>query len=219
VVPRRAETEIPMLGAATVVSLALSLFAGVPVAADPPPQGPITIENVTVNGSGCLPHAVATAISPDKQAFTVIYSQYIASLGPGTKPADAHNSCKLMLKLDVPAGINYTFAELNHRGYARLEPGVTAKQTTTYSFGGNDKVVTTHSQSGPWDDDWQFTGQAASLPFAPCGKDRKLHIDTDVALTAGSEPQTAVSRFDFDSTDVQTNHDMISTYKLIWKKC
>jgi hypothetical protein len=205
-----------MIPAAVIASVALSLFAGVPAAADPPPQGQITIEKLAVNGSGCRPATVATAISPDNQAFTVTYSEYVASIGPGIKAKEAHKDCKITLRLNVPAGITYAVARADYRGFGVLQPGVVGTQTAAYSFQGvNDPVVSSRSRTGPWDENWQFTDKPASPLFGPCGKDRKLRIDTDLTVTAGSKPITDVSVVGMDSTD----GDFASTYKLAWKRC
>jgi hypothetical protein len=198
-----------------VAGLALSLLAGVPAKADPPPTGRITIDKLKVNGSGCRPATVATAISPDNQAFTVTYSEYIASLGPDTKAKDTHKECQITLRLNVPDGITYGIATADYRGFALLKPKVVGTHSAAYSFnGGAAPVVTSRQRTGPWEEDWQVTDHPASPVFGPCGKERKLQIDTQLALTAPS-PQTETSVVGMDSTDA----DFASTYHLAWKKC
>jgi hypothetical protein len=207
-----------MLAVVAVASLALSLFAGAPAAADPPP-GQVTIEKVKVNGTGCQHSTVATAISPDNQAFTVTYSEYIASLGPGIKPNEAHKTCKIKLRFNGAAGLTYAVVRADYRGYGLLQPGVVGKYTAEYSFeGGAPAVVKSHARTGPFDDSWQFSDQLEPPRFGPCGKDRQLKIDTDVIVTAGAQPVTAVSAIGVDSADGEIKK-LTGTYGLIWKKC
>jgi hypothetical protein len=210
-----------MVAVVAVASLALSLFAGAPAADDPPPPpGQVTIEKVKVNGSGCHPATAATAISPDNQAFTVTYSEYIASLGPGVKPAQDHKDCKIKLRFNGAPGMTYAVVRADYRGYGLLQPGVVGKFTAEYSFEGPDPaVVMSHKRAGPFDDFWQFSDQLKPLKFGPCGKDRQLKIDTDLILTPGAQPITAVSSVGVDSADGEVNKRLRGTFGLVWKKC
>ncbi len=60
----------------------------------PPPPDRIVIDVVTVNGSGCPAGTAAIAVSPDNQAFTVTYSDYLAQVGVGSKPTDFRKNCQ-----------------------------------------------------------------------------------------------------------------------------
>ena len=70
-----------MISTLAAAALALSTIV-IPPVADPPPTGQITIDVVTVNGSGCRIGTAAVAVSPDNKAFTVTYSEYLAQVGP-----------------------------------------------------------------------------------------------------------------------------------------
>jgi hypothetical protein len=200
-------------------SLVLSLLSGTPApsaAADPPPPGQITIDKLKANGSGCRPQTIATAISPDKQAFTITYSEYLASVGPGIKSKEAHKDCGITIRLNVPAGYTYAIAHADYRGFAVLQPGVTGSHSAAYSFqaSGHTPTVTTWSRTGPWDNDLQLSDTPAAPLYGPCGKERKLDINTNLDLTA-SGTQTDVSVVGIDSAD----GEFTSTYKLAWKRC
>src|SRR5215207_717450 len=206
-----------MVGVLTVGSVLLSLLApwGV-AAAPPPPQGQVVVELVKVNGSGCRPGTAAAAIAPDRTAFTVTYSEYQAVVGPGTKPKDARKYCNLNVRLDIPAGYSYAIRQADYRGFGQLERGVRAVQAASYFFpGGSKKADVERSFTGPFDDNWLTTDQLEDrdLDWAPCGKSRKLSIDTELRVSAGTSSPTETSLIAMDSTDGTIE----SRYHFAWK--
>jgi Domain of unknown function (DUF4360) len=215
-----------MLSVMAIGSMALSLFASwaaapaaaVAPAAPPPPSGQVTVQKVMVNGSGCRPHTALVGMSADNTAFTVTYSEYLAQVGPGSKPKDATKDCKIRLKFDIPKNYTYAIPEVDYRGYALLEGGASALESATYYFHGNTPIAARkHPFRGPVDDDWQATDTTAegNLIWAPCGKAHKLNIETELSLNAGTSDPSATSLMSMDSTD-----STVSTiYRLTWKRC
>jgi Domain of unknown function (DUF4360) len=192
-----------------------SAIGPVAPAAAAPPTDRITIEKLKVNGSGCRHQTTAVAVSPDAEAFTVGYSTYIAQTGPDARPRDALRNCSITVRLNVPAGITYAVSHTDHRGFAHLEPGATGMLRAGYRFQGHGPRTGSEKQfSGPFSDDWQVTHSGPATPvFGPCGRDRKLDIDTELTVAA-SQP-AATSMIAMDSTD----NTVQSTYRLLWRNC
>src|SRR5690349_14800230 len=117
----------------------LSFLVAVPASAATPvvPPGAVTIDSVTANGSTCRPGTTTTAVSADKTAFTVTYSDYLAKAGGDSVPADAHGRCKLNVTIHVPQGYTYAVQEADYRGYAFLAAGVSAVEQARYQFQGD----------------------------------------------------------------------------------
>src|SRR4051812_37353370 len=63
-----------------------------------------SIESVEYHGTGCDGGSAATGVSPDQQAVTSTFSDFLASTGDGTSPDDASRNCLLMVKINVPQG-------------------------------------------------------------------------------------------------------------------
>jgi Domain of unknown function (DUF4360) len=84
----------------TAALLALSSTVAPAASAAPaaPPADSITISVATVNGSGCPLGTAAVALSPDSQAFTVTYSDYLAQAGGGNPASEARKNCQLALR-------------------------------------------------------------------------------------------------------------------------
>jgi hypothetical protein len=213
-----------MLTLVALGAVVLSLVA--PPAAQPapsaaqqaPPADRISIEVVKVNGSGCRKQTAIPAIAPDGTAFTVTYSEYLALVGPGAKPRDAQKDCKLTLTLSIPAGHSYAVTQADYRGFASLATGATGVQTASYKFqGGRPAESVARGFTGPLEESWQTTDLPdADLDWAPCGKARKLTIDSELRVAAGtSDPATDTSLLAMDSTDGAVE----ATYRLTWKRC
>lgn len=184
-----------------------------------PPPDHMTIEVVTVNGSGCPAGTAAVAVSPDNKAFTVTYSQFTAQVGVGALPTDFRKNCQLNLRLNVPQGFTYGIAQADYRGFAHLERGATGMERANYYFQGmSPTAYKSHSYSGPFSDDWQATDitELAAIVYHPCGEQRLFNINTELRVNAGSsDPATTTSFMSMDSTDGSVE----TTYHFAWKLC
>ena len=208
-----------MLTTMAATGLALSMItSGVSAPASPPPPGPITVNVVTVNGSGCPAGTTAVDVAKDNSAFTVTYSSYLAQVGPQSAPTDIRKNCQLALQIHAPQGFTYAIAEADYRGFADLASGATGMEQANYYFQGTAPTARVpHKFSGPFEDDWQTTDatDVASLVFAPCGVDRLLNINTELRVAAGSSSASSTSFMTMDSTDGSIH----TTYHFEWKQC
>jgi hypothetical protein len=198
------------------VFVAAPAAASARVPAVPRPTDRVVINVVKVNGSGCRSGSAAVAVSLDNTAFTVSYSGYLAQVGVGARKQDQLVNCSLRLKVGVPKGFTYTIDQTNYRGFAHLEPGATGREAAGYSFQGASATVhMNHAFTGPMDDDWQID-DAPLVAFEPCGKQRDLIIDTELAVDAGTSNQTTTtSMMAMDTADGTIK----TTYRLAWKTC
>ncbi|MBW4721286.1 DUF4360 domain-containing protein [Saccharothrix obliqua] len=210
-----------MLNFAAATALAASVIVFPPGGAPgtTPPTDHITIDVVTVNGSGCPTGTAAVAVSPDNKAFTVTYSEFTAKVGVGASPTDFRKNCQLNLRVNVPSGFTYGIAQADYRGFAHLEKGASGVERANYYFQGMSPTnYKTHTYNGPLSDDWQATDttELAAIVYHPCGERRNFNINTELRANAGtSNPATTTSFITMDSTD--GNFDTI--YHLAWKVC
>jgi len=210
-----------MFGAlVTVLAIALSgpahATSGAKLAAAPPPDR-LTVQVVTVNGSGCPAGTAAVAAASDNSAFTVTYSNYLAEAGAGSDPTDFRKNCQLNLLIHVPQGFSYAIAKADYRGFASLYNGATAMQRAHYYFmGQSPTAVSTHNFRGPFTDNWQVSDvtDVASLVWSPCGENRNLNVNTELRVRAGTVSHNT-SFITMDSTD----GSLRTIYHLSWKRC
>jgi hypothetical protein len=184
-----------------------------------PPPDYMTIDVVTVNGTGCPAGTAAVAVSPDRKAFTVTYSQFMAQVGVGALPTDLRKNCQLNLRINIPQGFTYGIAQADYRGFAHLERGATGLERANYYFQGmSPTAYRNHNYAGPLSDDWQATDttELAAIIYHPCGEQRLLNINTELRVNAGtSDPTKTTSFMSMDSTDGSVN----TTYRFSWKTC
>lgn len=182
------------------------------------PPGKVSVEVVNVNGSGCPAGTTAVAVAQDNTAFTVTYSQYTAQAGRGSIPTDFRKNCQISLNVHIPQGYTYAIARADYRGFAHLEQGATALQRANYYFAGMpENTAVNHRFSGPMNDNWQNSDNAAAetLVYAPCGADRLLNINTELRVKPSVADPSATSFISMDSTDGSVN----TLYHFAWKHC
>ncbi|WP_017558187.1 DUF4360 domain-containing protein [Nocardiopsis baichengensis] len=214
-----------LLSAAAAVSAAALALSAAPAAAsggpswwpeDPPPPGKVEIDLVNANGSGCAPGTAATSVAPDKTAFTVTYSEYLAQAGGGASPIDRRKNCQLAVLVSVPQGYTYAIARAEYRGYADLADGAEGTQKASYYFQGMPETeAVTHELPGPYQDNWQFNDRANVAIYAPCNAERNFNINTELRVDAGDSDPDELSFMAMDSTDAS----ITTTYVFSWKKC
>ncbi|WP_344593331.1 DUF4360 domain-containing protein [Actinomadura vinacea] len=205
----------------SAAALALTAMAAAPASATgPKAPGPdkITVEIVTVNGSGCPLGTAAVAVSEDNTAFTVTYSDYLARTGGNSDPTAFRKNCQINLIVHVPQGFTYAISSADYRGFAQLQPGATGTQRAGYYFQGMPQTVqTTHTVKGHYADNWQFTDSTdvSQLVYKPCGEHRNFNINTELRVNLGTSDPTKTSFMAMDSTD----GGIKTTYHFAWKTC
>lgn len=68
--------------------------------------------------------------------FTLIFDQYVASIGPGVPVTQNRKNCQLNINMQYPGGFQYSVLSTQYRGYVGLDPGVNALQSATFYFSG-----------------------------------------------------------------------------------
>ena len=196
--------------------LVLSAFVS-QARADAPPSGHITIDLVTVNGSGC-PRGTAVTVAPDNTSFFVSYSDYMAVAGAGSSPTEFRKNCQLNVLVHVPQGFSFAIAEADYTGFASLVAGATASQRANYFFTGDSQNhVIVHSFHGPMEDDWQTvdTAEVATLVYSPCGVSRNLNINTELRVSNPTTDPNATNWIAMDGTHANVQN----IFHLTWKQC
>lgn len=210
-----------MVNVFSVVGAALSLLAPFAVA-DPaycdPPAERLTVQIVTVSGSGCPQGTSAISMSPDNTRFIVTNSAYIALAGLGARPLDSRKNCFLTVMIAPPSGYTYAVSRVEYQGYAHLEAGATARERGDFFFQGTRAAgYVSHEFVGPMDDEffWDAPVDPSALTWLPCGEQRYLNLATELRVAVGtSDPTSTTSYITMDSTGW-----VFTGYHLVWSKC
>jgi hypothetical protein len=155
-----------------------------------PSPNDVWIESVNAFGIGCPgPGSTQVDIASSKQSFIIIFKDMLLT-NPGGAPIKTTN-CVASVKLHIPGGWQVSVATINTRGYAFLESGMKARNTTNYFFAGDPVGYAAHTElQGPYDGLYTFTDQVPfqSVVWSPCGTSSIFAIDTSMVLNAISNP-------------------------------
>ncbi len=187
------------------------------------PLDQVYIKNFTASGSGCRAGTFEKNLSPDKKAFTMTYSNFIAQISPWTAPSEARKNCSITLTLNIPAGFQYTVGTFNYRGAMDLDENVRANFNTVYFFEGVGETGNfTKVETGPLTKDFVYSDKvgitSAYVPstWSPCTTQRALIINPTISLVrlAGANPN-AESLITNDSTD----GEIVQEFGLAYRRC
>jgi hypothetical protein len=152
-------------------------------------------------------------------SFTLIFDNYVASIGPGIAITENRKNCQLDIDLEYPSGFQYSVFSTIYRGYVGLDANVTATQGAVYYFSGgitprssahyvSKKLYLETAQTstattfhGPLSKDYEVVDDISltSVVWSPCGEALPLNIDSSVLLTTDST--TATGQITDDSED------------------
>jgi hypothetical protein len=116
---------------------------------DAPDPGDVEIVGLTYGGTGCPSSTVSSIISDDRTVMTLIFDEYVASIGPDVDITENRKNCQLNINLRYPGGFQYSIFSADYRGYAYLEAGVNGTQKSTYYFSGQTDQVHLHLLNPP----------------------------------------------------------------------
>lgn len=183
---------------------------------DAPPPGQVKIRGVTYGGTGCPQGSMSSQISADRSTVTLIFDQYIASIGPGVAVTDNRKNCQLNVDIEYPGGFQYSILSADYRGYAAIDKGITGTLKSTYYFSGSQEQSSTeYSFVGPVNGDYLKHDEAdsTSVVWSPCGTTGMLNINSQVRLTGSSS--SAKGLLTTDSTDLK----FTQVVYVQWQKC
>ncbi|KAF3906290.1 hypothetical protein ABW20_dc0102996 [Dactylellina cionopaga] len=208
--------------ASVVATSLLALVAAAPTApptspllADGPDPKTVWIQNIITGGTGCPTGSVSQQISNDRSTFTLLFDQYVASVGPNVPATESRKNCQLNVHLRYPGGWQYSIFSATYRGYASLQKGQFGTQKSTYYFSGDSHQTSTQSDlKGPQSADYSYTDNIdqVSAVWSPCGAEGLLNINSQVRITGDV---TKPGLLTTDSVDGK----FTQIIGLSWRKC
>ncbi|GLZ28793.1 hypothetical protein Lesp02_09830 [Lentzea sp. NBRC 105346] len=197
--------------------LALLLLASsAPAYASSIPSERVTVDVVTVNGSGCKPGTASVYVSPDNTWFKVTYRDYYVVAGNEAPPTDFRKNCQIVLRVNTPQGFSYGISRADYKGFLYIPEKASALQRANYYFQGSPaNNIRDHRFSGPYGDYWHTTDETefAKIVYSPCGEQRNLNINTELRVTRGDEGSTSFMTMDSSRGEEET------LYHFSWKSC
>ncbi|MEZ4741498.1 MAG: DUF4360 domain-containing protein [Bdellovibrionota bacterium] len=184
--------------------------------ADPNP-GEVYINNIVYGGTGCPMGTVAGDISTDGKAFTLLFDEYAAEIGPGVPYQERRKHCQLTVNIHVPNGWSYTLFDVDFAGFVDLERDTKGTLKSVYYFEGqrsNDATFVV-SGNGPLTSDYHVKNSLDidNFVWSPCGVNRALNVKTSIDVQALRPGRSALATV--DSIDGEFTH----VYGIRWRRC
>jgi hypothetical protein len=180
------------------------------------PTGPWTLSLKGIHGPGCPAGSVATNVSPDQEAFTLIFSNMAVSVDAGAKARKASTRCDVDLGLTMPSGWQAAVLGVDYRGYASLDAGVKATLKTSYLYA-SPKKSPTHTINAriaaPHDGDFLIHHNvvAANMVWTPCTLNAVMRLSLTAAIEAPKKK--AAGFLQVDSQDGELRQKMGIAFK------
>jgi hypothetical protein len=218
-------SSIQKIALVAIVGFASTAFAegrAVPlVNPSTPDPNTIFIEQVTVNGSGCPAGTVAANFTPDFTVLELTFSDFVAQVGPGLKPADSRKNCIIAVTLHIPAGFTFALVGADYRGFAQVDPGITGQQTTTYFIAGQIGSFSLSSHIPADLDGFGNYSRQDEIPVAEwvwnkCGTDGIANLNASVSMS-NSQNKAGSGLMTLDETDISPQ--VLFHWHFAWQTC
>ncbi len=190
--------------------------------AESPAPGEIKIKKFTAAGTACKKGKIAVNLSPDQQALTLLFDDFIVEMTPN-KVIDIE-TCVVRIALDVPTGWTFAIFNVDVRGYVSLERGLEANQKIVLDSVHSKREKDTKTFVGPYDGDYIHSADIAVTPkdWLPCNRrnnDHNLLIRASGVIRRNREARRdqikPVGILTVDSLDGHLSQ----TYRLAWTRC
>ncbi len=163
------------------------LLVAAAAVADNPNAGEVQILGFQHQGTGCRPGSVASQLSPDGKALTLLFDDYVVD-NSDSPSGIAQKNCQVQLNLAKPPTWEYSLFCLDYRGYANLESGAQGFHTSAYAFGSGQKIpLGGLNLSGPASQDYSHLVvlPLTQTAWSGCsqGGTANLGIDTQIRVS------------------------------------
>ena len=181
-----------------------------------PQSEEIQIQGITSAGTGCPSGTVATDFSPDRKAFSLIFDEFLAEVGPGIDKEQRKRHCRVKIDIQVPQGWTPIVHELDHRGFAQVPPGIVAQHKRVHKI--TESPLTRRRFrdrfSGPFSDDYKLSDSVSQkiISFG-CGETKTWQIDVQVGFAKSSSDQEGLVTLD------SLEGKLTQERGLSWKRC
>jgi hypothetical protein len=182
-----------------------------------PNPSEVYISSISYGGSGCPQGTVGQSLSSDRTSMTLIFDEFIASVGPGVAITESRKNCQLNINLRIPQGWSYTIGTMDYRGFANLARGHVGTQKSIYYFQGEIAQVSKDTVfRGPMSKDYLIrdTIPMNSVVWSECNKVVPLNINTQVRIDNSGNRATP-GQLTTDSIDGKVK----KIFGLQWKRC
>lgn len=175
----------------------------------------LTIGGVAYGGNGCPSGTASATVSPDGQAVSVLFDQFIAEAGGSTGKSLDRKSCNLTVPIHVPNGYSVAIFTVDYRGFNQVPSGGFNRFESEYFWAGARGPKITRQFNGPLSDSFTLTDNllATTVVWAPCGQSVNLRVNA--AMMAKTNRTFAQTLGMVDSADIAS----ALVYRFQFRRC
>ncbi len=170
----------------------------------------------TYGGSGCAAGTASVSLSPDEDAISILFDNYIAEAGSTTGRRFDRKNCAITVPVQVPQGYSVAIFKTDFRGFNLIPTfGAYTQLDAEYFWAGIRGPRYTQRFNGPRADNYTNTSGviASSLIWTPCGQSINLRVNSSImAMSNSSMQQTMMT---VDSADITSG----LIYHIQWRRC
>jgi hypothetical protein len=165
-------------------------------------------------GTGCPAGTVSVTLSPDAKSLSMLFDQYLVSVGGDTGKTFDRKSCSIAIPVHVPQGLSVSVLKIDFRGFNYLPRSASSQFNVEYFFAGTRGPTFRRTFRGPLDTDYLINNELTveAIAWSACGADVNLRTNSSLRVNTVSNREAMAS---IDSEDV--NAGII--YQLQWRKC
>lgn len=172
-------------------------------------------------GSGCQPHTVSAALSPDATSMSVLFDSYTIEAGSGFF-STSRKYCDITIPIFVPQGYRVGIIRADYRGFNDLPGGAQSQFKVEYFLAGQTTNSYTEVYNGPLTSNFllQDTVNTQNVYWSNCGYPTNFRINTDISVFSNSVNGYASTTL--DTADISINDPAGPAglqFYFLWEPC
>ncbi|MBK7960052.1 MAG: DUF4360 domain-containing protein [Bdellovibrionales bacterium] len=179
-------------------------------------QSGLVLGRPAYGGTGCPAGTASVTLSPDHDAISILFDQFVTEAGSTTGRRVDRKSCNLSVPVKVPQGYSVSVFKTDYRGYNLVpESGAYNRLDTEYFWAGVRGPRFRKIYSGPTNENYtQSNGIIVNaLVWTPCGASVTLRVNS--SIMSQSNPQMDETMMTVDSADISSGF----IYHIQWRRC
>lgn len=164
-------------------------------------------------GTGCPAGSASVTLSPDQDALSILFDNYVAEAGGGRRVD--RKSCNISVPVQVPSGYSVAVFQVDYRGFNSIPRGAQSRFDAEYFWAGARGPRISRTFVGPVNDVYSVTDGliATALVWTPCGASVTLRVNTSMMAQSNARSEQTLATV--DSADISSG----LIYHLQWRRC
>jgi hypothetical protein len=195
---------------ALVTSILSSLLFSAMASADA-----LRLGDPAYGGSGCPAGTASVNVSPNNDAISILFDQFMTEAGQTTGRRIDRKSCNISIPVQVPQGYSVAIFTVDYRGFNAVPRGGMNRLDSEYFWAGSRGPRISRSFYGPTNDNFTVTDDlmAQTLVWAPCGASVNLRVNASMMSQSNRSMEQTIGMV--DSADISS----ALIYHIQWRRC